>query len=103
MNHQCGNWFLKEPFPIKVPGGTSIRLYTTEECSSASFGMKNKPLGYIKLVQDELRLAWKVDESRQQQGAVTTNCRQVGRYPAASKQNIQGVTDSLFDAYVVYL
>ena len=40
--------------------------------------------GINRLVQDELRLAWKVDVTRrQQQGAMTKSCSQVGQFPAA--------------------
>ena len=41
-------------------------------------------LEVIRLVRDELRLAWKVDEiRRQKQGVVTKSCGQVGQFPAA--------------------
>lgn len=38
----------------------------------------------IRLVGDELRHAWKADERRQQQRAVTKTSGQVGHFPAAS-------------------
>ncbi len=42
----------------------------------------------LRLVWDELRLAWKVGETRRlQQGAVTKGCDQVGQFTAAENIN----------------
>ena len=69
-----------------------------QQASSLTDGFCSR--GYLRdfgLVRDELHLAWKVDEiRRQQQGAETKSCSQVGQFRTAFKAEYTGSHKNIY-------